>query len=173
MDQTHDSYKFFNKTIPSFPYQDYGVKGVGKYRIPILTMDQYRDQSKDLELHIECCKGLALSNNYKMGMTYGSIPPEESNRLFGALSWTDVLKEIKSKNVDNLHLRALEEIADLNKGNELQSLYKYAYFALGAAIPWFFALYLKKAGFSEKTSHNENYTEDAAHFPKLLEYINT
>jgi hypothetical protein len=55
----------------------------------------------------------------------------------------------------------------------MQAIYKYAYFAMGAVIPWFFACYLKHGDFNNKTKQNENWTENAKYFPKLIEYIKT
>lgn len=171
--QKHTKTKIKNFTIPSFPYQEYGIKGFGKNKIPIMSMDQYIDHSKDQILHIECCKGLALAKNYKMGMVYGSLPPEEISKFNGNNSWSEIIQEIEKHDPTGEHRLALEEVADCSPGEEIMSMYKYTYFALGAVIPWFFALYLKKSNFANKTENNNDFTEDAKLFPNLLQYLNT
>jgi len=159
---------------PHFDYQEFGIKGVGKKRTPIMSMDQYIDHSQDEELHIECCKGLALSSNYKMGMIYGSVPPEVSLDFGGKNCWTDMLNNLKEYDPTGIHRKIIEEIIDTtDKDHVLQAVYKYCYYALGSMIPWYFALYLKKTPFNKKTEPNENYLEDCKYFPKLMKYIDT
>jgi len=51
-------------------------------------------------------------------------------------------------------------------------MYKYAYFAMGAVIPWFFALYLKKNDFNKKTHDLGQWTEAAKLFPNVVDYVN-
>jgi len=67
--------KVGNQIINSFPYEEFGIKGVGQVRKPIISMDDYINHDSDLDLHIESCKGLALCNDFKMGMVYGGLPP--------------------------------------------------------------------------------------------------
>ena len=55
-DQQHTVAKLHTQTVVSYPYAEYGIKGVGKNRLPIISMDRYIDHSKDCDLHIECCK---------------------------------------------------------------------------------------------------------------------
>lgn len=57
--------------------------------------------------------------------------------------------------------------------NPRQSIYKYMYYAMGADIPWFFALYLKDQDFSKKTTSPEIKWNEIAkkHFPMLIQYI--
>ncbi len=157
-----------------FGYDEIGVKGVGKHRIPILNMDQYIDHSQNEELHLECCKGLALVNDYRMPQVYGSIPPEETERLNGQICWSEIVKNIEIYDPTGIHKRAMEEVADLSPpGQELNSVFKYAYFALGAAVPWFFAVYLRYSGFFQKTHDNLEWSDSAKYFPKLIKYIDT
>ena len=166
--------KVKDQKFPHFNYDEYGIMGVGKKRLPIINMDQYIDHTFDDEIHIECCKGLAMSNNYKMGMIYGAIPPEESVRFSDKNCWSQMLKDLKYHDPTGVHKKAIEEILDtVDKSERIASVYKYFYYALGAVIPWYYALYLKKAGFFEKTKNNNNYTEDAKLFPKLISYIKT
>lgn len=171
--QAHTFTKIHSTNVPSFPYQEYGIKGVGRNRTPIVSMDPYINHSQDQQLHIECCKGLALSNNYKMGMVYGGLPPEEVARFGGNDCWSEILKNIKQHDPDGVHQRALEEVADLSPGEEGITMYKYAYFAMGAVIPWFFALYLKRNNFFTKTENTGSWTEDAKLFPNLIKYLDT
>jgi hypothetical protein len=173
-DQLHSTFQIGNKIIPHFSYQEFGVCGLGIKKNPIISMDQYIDNSMDTEIHIECCQGLALSSEYKMGMIYGDIPPEEEIKYKGNGSWTKVLKNLDYIDPTGIHHKALLEVIERSpKGMEMQSIYKYVYFALGSAIPWFFALYLKHSDFDKKTVENNNWTAASEHFPKLLKYIKT
>ena len=173
-DQDREFLKVGNVLVPHFNYEEYGVRGVGKHRVPIISMDQYIGHSLDTELHIECCQGLALANDYKMGMVYGDIPPEEEVKYAGNGCWTNTIKKLKEIDPSGLHHKALLEIIDkAPKGQEMQAVYKYSYFALGSAIPWFFAFYLKHGEFRNKTTEYSNWTDAAKYFPKLLEYIKT
>jgi hypothetical protein len=148
------------------------MKGVGKNRLPIISMDQYIDHSKDQELHIECCKGLALSEEYKMGMIYGGIPPEEVARFAGHDCWSEMLQDLDKHDPTGVHREAIKEVIEKSTGKEMQAMYKYAYFAMGSVIPWFFALYLKKNDFEKKTQDAGQWTDSAKLFPGVVEYVN-
>jgi hypothetical protein len=158
---------------PHFKYEEYGVKGVGKSRHVIKNMDDYITHDLDHVLHIEACKGLAVTNDYKIAQAYGSIPPEESLRLNGQLSWSDILVNIEEHDPTGVHRKAIKEVADLSPGNELSAIYKYCYFALGAVIPWFFALYLKHSNFSQKTNSSAHWSDSAKLFPNIINYVET
>lgn len=172
IDQLHTAKQLHTQTVVSYPYAEYGIKGVGKNRLPIVSMDQYIDHSMDQELHIECCKGLALSEEYKMGMIYGALPPGEVARFAGHDCWSEMLRNLNDHDPTGVHRAALREVIDQSPGKEQQAMYKYAYFAMGAVIPWFFALYLKKAGFTKKTQDLGQWTEAAKLFPNVIDYIN-
>jgi hypothetical protein len=172
-DQLHTGGMIHTQKIPSFAYKEYGTKGVGNQRLPIISMDQFIDHSQDTLLHIECCKGLALSEDIKMGMVYGALPPEEVTRFSGHTCWSEMLKDIRKYDPTGIHQQALKEIIDQSPGREMQVIYKYAYFAMGAVIPWFFALYLKKNDFGKKTEDIGQWTESAKYFPNLVKYIET
>ncbi len=171
-DQQHTFGTIGGHQFPTFPYQEYGVKGVGRNRYPIISMDKYIDHSLDEQLHIECCKGIALSEqDYKMGMVYGGLPPEEVARFDGHDCYSEMVKDLPA---DSLHRKAIEEMLDtLPDDKKYSAIYRYAYFAMGAVIPWFFALYLKKSGFFAKTEQNNNWTDAAKNFPLLTRYIET
>ena len=171
-DQQHTVAKLHTQTVVSYPYAEYGIKGVGKNRLPIISMDRYIDHSKDCDLHIECCKGLALSEEYKMGMIYGGIPPEEVAKFAGHDCWSEMLKDLDKHDPTGVHRAALKEVIEKSPGKEMQAMYKYAYFAMGAVIPWFFAVYLKKNDFGKKTLDQGQWTEAAKLFPNVVEYIN-
>ena len=171
-DQQHTVAKLHTQTVVSYPYAEYGIKGVGKNRLPIISMDRYIDHSKDCDLHIECCKGLALSEEYKMGMIYGGIPPEEVAKFAGHDCWSEMLKDLDKHDPTGVHRAALKEVIEKSHGKEMQAMYKYAYFAMGAVIPWFFAVYLKKNDFGKKTLDQGQWTEAAKLFPNVVEYIN-
>lgn len=173
-DQAHLFSDIGGVQIPHFNYCEYGAKGVGKNRQLIIPMDEYIDHSLDVELDTECCQGLALSNLIKMGMTYGDIPPEEAERLGSPGCWSTLVSDLAKYDPTGKHYKALCEVAEAAPaGQALQSIYKYAYFAMGASIPWFFACYLKHSAFASKTNDNENWTENVKHFPKVLEYVKT
>ena len=173
IDQQHTSRIIHTQRISSFSYKEYGVKGVGRNRLPIVAMDNYIDHSLDQELHMECCKGLAVIDDIKMGMVYGALPPEEVERFSGNNCWSEMLKDIEKYDPSGIHRKSLVELIDQNPGKEMQVMYKYAYFAMGAVIPWFFALYLKKNDFAKKTENVGTWTEAAKHFPKLQQYLET
>jgi hypothetical protein len=171
-DQQHTVTKLHTQIVGSYPYAEYGIKGVGANRLPIISMDQYIDHSKDCELHIECCKGLALSEEYRMGMIYGGIPPEEVARFAGHDCWSEMLQDLDKHDPTGIHRAALIDVIERSPGKELQAMYKYAYFAMGAVIPWFFALYLKKNDFGKKTQDLGEWTEAAKLFPNVVDYVN-
>lgn len=172
-DQQHVSSRLHTQIVTSYPYAEYGVKGVGKNRLPIVSMDQYIDHSRDQELHIECCKGLALSEEYKMGMIYGGIPPEEVAKFAGHDCWSEMLRNLDKHDPTGIHRAALKEVIEKSPGKEMQAMYKYAYFAMGAVIPWFFALYLKKNDFGKKTQDSGQWTDAATLFPNVVDYVNS
>jgi hypothetical protein len=90
-DQKYNIKKLKNIDISSFEYEEYGIKGVGKNRYPIISMDQYINHELDDELHIECCKGLALSTDYKTAMLRGAVLPEELSKFAGKDTWCQLL----------------------------------------------------------------------------------
>lgn len=162
-----NTYKLFDHQINHFDYKEIGPQGVGKNNLPIVNMDKYINSNFNEELHIECLKGLALSEkHFKMGMFIGDLPPEEEKRL-GTKSWSRILKDSK----DKIHLNAIKDL--LEKTNSFRSAYLYSYFGMGATIPWFFGLYLMDNKFTNKTN-NGIYNEDVIkNFPLLKEYIKT
>jgi len=159
-------------SIPSFAFEKYGVNGVGKNRLPMISMDKYIDHSQDLDLHLECCKGLAITDNYKMGMIYGGVPPEEALRFSNKNSWSEMFDRIDEYDPTGVHKKVIYELAE-TAPNPLQAVYKYMYYAMGAVIPWFFACYLKQNNFSTKSKDTGLWTENTKHFPKLMEYLKT
>lgn len=173
MNQQHKNLFIGKQMIPHFSYEEFGIKGVGKNRLPIIPMDQYIDHSLDQELHIECCKGLALAEDIKMGMVYGALPPEEVARFDGHNCWSEMIREIEKHDPTGVHSRSIKELIEQSPGKKMQVIYKYAYFAMGAVIPWFFALYLKKNDFGKKTQDLGQWTESAKYFPNVIKYLDT
>jgi hypothetical protein len=173
LNQLHTSKKIGDYVVPSYSYQEYGIKGVGKNRLPIISMDKYIDHTQDDLLHIEACKGLTLCNDYKMGMTYGALPPEETVRFNNNNCWSEMLHHLEKFDRTGKHRDALIEVAKLSPGSEMQAMYRYAYFAMGAVIPWFFAVYLKKNDFKAKTNDLGQWTESAKYFPNIVKYLDT
>ncbi len=172
---SHYPFKVGNKALYTFPYAEFGVQGVGKNRLPMVNMDQFIDHSQDDALHIECCKGLALSNDYKMGMIYGGVPPEEKTRFNGNDCWSEMLDNLDQYDPTGVHRQAILDIeATVPEGEQQYAIYKYAYFAMGAIIPWYFALYLKRGDFFKKTSDvGSTLTDEAKHFPNVMRYIDS
>jgi hypothetical protein len=169
--QKHVFINLPGRQIPHFHYEEYGIKGVGKNRFPIIPMDSFINHDNDLNLHIECCKGLALTNDLKMGMVYGSLPPEEVLNLGGKDGWTKILYNIEDYDPTGIHRQAIEEIIKITGNSAGQAIYKYIYFAMGSAIPWFFACYLKKTSFDEKTGDVGEWAENAKYFPNVIKYL--
>lgn len=161
------------KDFKSFPYEEFGIQGVGKNRVPLVNMDPYIDHSHDEELHIESCKGLALAEHFTMGTFIGDIPPFEKKHI-GKECWSEMLHNIEQHDPTGVHQQAINELLDTTgRGIEgMKAVYKYMYFAMNAFIPWFFTVYLKKSSFQDKTS-NMDWLPAAQHFPKIVEYIET
>lgn len=173
-DQKPVQKKIVDQLISTFPYEEFGINGVGRDRKTIISMDPYINHDNDLDLHIECCKGLALCNDFKMGMVYGALPPEEVARFGNHDCWTEMLHNLEEIDPTGIHHKTLQEIAEqAEPGQELTSMYKYAYFALGSVIPWFFACYLKKNEFYKKTQDRGGWTENAKYFPNVVKYLDT
>jgi len=151
--------------IPHFDFERLGVQGVGCNNIPLVNMDKYIDHSMDSELHTECLIGLARSESYyKQSMIFGDVPPSSG------VSWTNIIKNLDRYDPTGTHRTALEKL--LNEDKSFKSAYRYIYYGMGAAIPWFFGLYLKDNGFFEKTSGG-TFTNSATQFPLLMEYMKT
>lgn len=166
-DQKHIPFNLGGIDIPTFKYEKFGICGVGKDRIPMVNMDQYIDHSQDLELHRECCIGLAKCDDYKSGMVYGALPPGNTK------GWSEMLRNLEEHDPDGFHRESIKEIIDTTPKDQLMStFYKYAYYSMGASIPWFFAFYIKKNSFGNKTQEEGSYyTPLAKFFPKLTTYI--
>lgn len=173
-DQLHKNAAIYTQIVPHFDFEKFGTKGVGKNRQLIINMDDYIDHSMDEQLHLECCRGLAKSSEYKLGMVYGAMPPFESDKYGGNQCWTDVLSQLEKHDPAGVHRQQiLQLIKETPQDQMFATLYKYAYFAMGAIIPWFFALYLKKTDFRRKTQNVEQWEPAADNFPLLKEYIKT
>jgi hypothetical protein len=174
-DQLNIPLSFNNIQFPSMDYEPIGIKGVGKNRIPIMSMDQYIDHSKDKELHIECCKGLAKCHSVSPGgMLYGGVPPFEKERYNNNDSWDVMLRNIEKYDPDGTHRKVIEELLS-GMGTEESKrgmVWRYTYYALGAIIPWFFTVHLKAAHFTTKTnSDSSHWTAAAREFPNVIKYI--
>lgn len=157
---------------PHFEYESLPICGVGKNRIPIISMDQYIDTTKNSELHLECCKGLALVENYKMAMFPGSVHISEKEK--GKINFSEMLNNLDYYDPLGVHRKNIEEIEKISS-DPRKTIYKYMYYSMGANIPWFFAYYLKSQHFSNKLTEPEvKWTDEALkYFPKVIEYIET
>lgn len=173
-DQEYTFKEFGRESVPTFPYEEYGILGFGKNQIPIKSMDEYIDHSQDEELHVECCKGLALSKGLQIGRTGGSFIPEEMKNFQNSNSWSEILHNIEERDPKGIHRKTLEFLANSLPTEEAQyALFKYSVFALGAPVPWFFILNLKKNDFHQKNLDDGKWTVNIMHFPKLKKYIET
>lgn len=171
--------KEYPSTIPNlyfnhFDYEEFPVCGVGKSRQIMVNFDPYIDTSMNQELHLEACIGLARIKEMRTAMVYGSIPPEEEQRLGGNKCWSEILMNLDQHDPTGQHRKAIEYIISQEKENTLKAVYKYVYYAMGGMIPWFFTVYLKNNDFRTKTqSKDDNWTPEADYFPKIVEYIKT
>jgi hypothetical protein len=159
------------KDFFSFPYEEIGIQGVGRRRRPIVNMDEFIDHSRDEELHIESCKGLALVESFTMGTFIGDIPPFEKENI-GKECWSEMLMHLEQHDPTGIHRKAIGELLDTTgRGiSGMKAVYKYMYFAMNALMPWFFTVYLKKSSFQDKTLGTD-WLPAAAHFPKIKEYV--
>jgi hypothetical protein len=149
--------------IPHFNFEKLGVQGVGLNNTPIINMDPYINHSMDSELHTECLVGLARSeSSYKQAMIFGDLAPGHG------VSWTHIIKHLDAYDPTGEHRKSIERL--LTEDRSFTSTYRYIYYAMGATIPWFFGLYLKKNSFSQKNSKGD-YTEVSNNFPLLMEYL--
>jgi|DEB19_MinimDraft_2_1074335.scaffolds.fasta_scaffold01380_5 hypothetical protein len=179
--QRHSIIPIVGDELYSFPYKEYGTKGVGKFRQSMINMDQYIDHSMDDELHIECCLGLASIEDYQMSMAYGSFPPEERARFAGNDSWTEMLRELEKYDPTGTHRTVIDNIFATNpKELAIRIVHRYMNFALGAIIPWFYGIVLKRDiaifrnNIDAATAASQAEWEPAAAlFPKLIKYIDT
>jgi hypothetical protein len=169
--QTYIPKHYGKETVYTFPYEEYGILGFGRDRVPIKSMDEYIDHSQDEDLHIECCKGLALAKNLQFGRTAGSFIPEEQSE-HKSNSWTELLHNIEEIDPDGKHRKAIEELAKISPSDEANlAIYKYSMFALGAMVPWFFVLNLKLNDFRTKNIKEGEWSPAIAHFPNLKKYL--
>lgn len=176
-DQAHKKLEIAGVKFPSMDYEEHRIKGVGKHRYPVVNMDKFVDHSMDDKLHIEACKGLAMSTNFLVGGGfYGGLPPETREYYGGGDSFDTVLRNLEKLDPDGTHLQAIEDLIRSTSDVDLQRIYagRYAYYALGAVIPWFYLIYLKKTTFFAKTNDVQSYwTQDQKNFPLITEYLNT
>jgi len=164
---TKFSYVGLNTKWPHFEYEPSELLGVGKNKIPIVSMDKYIDTSKNLELHIECCKGLALVEKYKTAMFPGSVHISEK----GKINFSEMLANLEKYDPQGIHRKVIKELEE--SPDPRKSIYKYMYYAMGANIPWFFSLYLRNQGFNQKLKEPETLWTDEAitHFPNVIKYL--
>jgi len=177
IDQKHKKLTLGNVEFPSMDYEQHQIKGVGCNRYPIVNMDKFIDHSYDDILHLEVCKGLAKASHPVIGGgIYGGLPPEVTQNFNNNDSFDVMLRNLEKYDPTGHHLAIIEDLARESSSREEAMLHigKYAYYALGAIIPWFFLLYLKKSTFNGKSSDSTSVTTpDSKHFPKLMEYTNS
>lgn len=141
--------KFKEKT---FEHRQVGIKGVGRARRSIIAMDQYVDTALNDELHSEICIGLAMARTYGFGRVVGTLPPDEAKKT-GTDFYAEKLREIDKWDPEGRHRANIEYIFEHSDDPVAarENTWKYCYFAMGAAIPWYFTYYLRRQTFLEKT----------------------
>lgn len=156
---------------PHFNYEPCELLGVGKNKLPIVPMDQYIDTSKNLELHLECCKGLAVVDTYKMAMFPGSVHISETEK--GKVNFSEMLADLEKYDPTGIHRQHIKELE--SSPDPRKAIYKYMYFAMGADIPWFFGYYLRTQHFNQKLQKPTiEWSDDALrYFPNVIKYIET
>ncbi len=162
-----------NIQFPHFIYEPSPICGVGTNHIPIVPMDKYIDTSKNLELHLEICRGMALAKEQKVATYPGSVHKSESEK--GKKSFTEILWDLEKYDPTGVHRTQIEKLAnESNSGSTYHpAIYRYMYYAMGADIAWYHTYYLRRQGFGQKTkSEGSQWTEEALmFFPNVVEYI--
>lgn len=172
--QSHSMTRINNFDFANFDYKEYGIKGVGNKGLPIVNMDKYIDTSKNAELHIESCIGLAKARSYELAAFYGDIPPEEKELRKGQNIWSVILANLDTHDPTGVHRKAIEQIIDSTDPSLTYiTVYKYCYFAMNAIIPWYFSVFLRRNMFKDKTNNSIEWESCASNFPKLKSYIET
>lgn len=158
----------FSKVVnTSFPHCPAGPMGVGVQRQLMVGMDRYFDTSKFAELHSEVVLGLAKSRNWGFGKVLGTLPPELAAERKSDFPGP-LLENLSALDPSGSHRAALNSIHDHD------TLWRYACFALGAVVPWFFTLYLRGQLFVQKQSlegQAMDWLPEAENFPKLVKFI--
>ena len=179
MDILHEILKLTvaDESFPHFAYKEIGIQGVGKEKKPFIVMDQFLGNIDLQALHSEAVQGLALSDVYVSGNFAGDITPEEEVN-YGAKTWMGMLYELQQNDPNHPHLIAinemLEKLGPANRYKKMQAIFKYAHFAMGALVPWFFVCFIKQAPVAFKTHSGESLlTDNAKYFPKILEFVKT
>jgi hypothetical protein len=161
--------------FPHFKYEPSPLCGVGKEHAPIVNMDPYINTSRNEELHLEICKGMALAKEQKVATYPGSVHISEREK--GKRSFTEILWELDKHDPTGVHRKIIEQLAGSNEAKpyyvDHPAIYRYMYYAMGADIAWYHTYYLRRQGFGQKTTANGAYWTDEAmqHFPKIIEYI--
>jgi hypothetical protein len=172
--QRHTMTRIAGFDFANFDYEEYGVKGVGKNRLPFVNMDKYVDNSKNTELHIESCIGLAKIRSYELTTFYGDIPPEEKELRSVKDIWSVIVANLNRYDPTGVHRAAIENIIDTTDPSLTYiTVYKYCYFAMNAIIPWYFSVFLRRSLFKDKTNNTVEWENCSNYFPKLKSYIDT
>ena len=161
--------------FPHFKYEPSPLCGVGKEHAPIVNMDPYIDTSRNEELHLEICRGMALAKEQKVATYPGSVHISEREK--GKRSFTEILWELDKHDPTGAHRKIIEQLASDHEAKpyyvDHPAIYRYMYYAMGADIAWYHTYYLRRQGFGQKTTADGAYWTDEAmqHFPKIIEYI--
>jgi len=150
------------------------VQGVGKDHIPIINMDKLIPITQELKenLHEEVCMGMAKSKILSLASFPGSLSTEDPLHKMGLVNWTGMFTDLEKYDPDGRHVKNILKLKDETPLNRSETAYRYAYFAMGALIPWAFTLYIRKALPRYKTTKG-TWTEDSEHFPLLKNFLSS
>ena len=95
--------------FPHFEYEPHPICGVGEDYAPIVNMDRYIDTSKNLELHLEICRGMALAKDQKVATYPGAVHRSESEK--GKKSFTEILCNLEKYDPTGIHRQMIERMA--------------------------------------------------------------
>jgi len=161
--------------FPHFKYEESPICGVGQKHQPIVNMDQYIDTSKNQELHLEICRGMALAKEQKVATYPGSV--HRSEREKGKCSFTEMLWDLDKYDPTGVHRKMIEQLASEHEEKpyyvDHPAVYRYMYYAMGADIAWYHTYYLRRQRFGQKTqASGAEWTEEAEkYFPNVIKYI--
>ena len=152
-------------TSGNFKHSLIGPKGVnGKL---FVNMEEFLDTSYFMDLHHEVILGLALVDKLDHSYIMGEIPPELRKDYGNMFLESEIVENIEAYDPTGFHRERTKDLT-------LQQKRRYYYMAFGALSPWYGVCYLRYNNFLKKTSEKElqnNWHDNAAHFPKLVSYI--
>ncbi len=141
------------------------TKLIGVNGKAFVNMDPFLKTADFVALESEANVGFAKSRNFTHAYILGETCPWEKDRFPQPLE-AEIFADIDHYDPSGKH-------RTLMQGMKAQEKRRYVYFALKAHSPWYATLYLRHEHFRAKTESNLNndWAPDAAHFPLLVNYI--